>query len=138
MPVTEEPIIASEWTVHRTNNDLRSFRILLPDTSARAVVRLRALIPEFSERHPADILAVVRDSGVLDLGVITGRRAYQLRHLLADEGFQTEVADASFITYTAVNDSESYTKHIEERIENERFCLRLIAEGARTSTIAEG
>ncbi len=136
--MTEETIIASEWTVHRTYNDLRSFRILLPDASMRAIVRLRSLIPEFSERPPSDLLAEVRGTSSLDLGVINGSRAYNLWYLLTDEGFQTEVADASFISYSAVNDANGDMKQIEQRIENERFCLRLIAEGAKTSTIAEG
>lgn len=136
--MTDDTIIASEWTVHRTNNDLRSFRIMLPDASMRAIARLRALIPELSERHPSDILAEVRGTTRLDLGVIPGRDAHRLWHLLADEGFQAEVADASFISYSAVNDAHGYMKHIEQRTENEQFCLRFIAEGARTLTIAEG
>jgi hypothetical protein len=136
--MSDETIIAGEWTVHRTNNDLRSFRIMVPDASVRAIARLRALIPELGERHPADILAEVRGTNRLDLGVIPGRNAHRLRHLLADEGWQTEVADASFISYSPVNDTHGYMKHVEQRAENERFCLRLIAEGARTSTMAEG
>lgn len=136
--MNKEPINPSEWVIQRVNNDLQSFRILLENASLQRIARLRVLIPEFGARHPKDVLAEVRKTGMLDLGVIPGRRAFQLNHLLTEEGFHVQTEDASFISHAAINHAHGYMMHIESLADNERFCLDLIAAGASTTTIAEG
>lgn len=83
----------------------------------------------------SDMLAEVRKSGGIHLGILPGREAFKIERRLMSQGFAVEVTDASTVTmFPSVHGSGLI---IEDKREAQDFCLKLIQEGATVREVEE-
>jgi hypothetical protein len=94
---------------------------------------MRHLLPSLQSRSPVELLEAVRQTGVVDLGVISGRDAHRIVSILSQSASVLDVTDASFVTHFPRVDGSSLI--LEDDAEAEAFFLRLIELGAKVETI---
>ena len=126
---------ATQWIVSRHYHDCR--RVLVRPDGATSLTRwiadMRLLLPSLQSRSPAELLKTVRQTGVDDLGVISGRDAHRITSILSQTASVLDVTDASFVTHFPRVDGSGLI--IEDDAEAEAFCLRLIELGATVEYI---
>jgi hypothetical protein len=126
---------ATQWTVSRRYHDCRRVCVR-PDgttSSTRWIANIRHLLPSLQSRSPIELIEAVRQTGRIDLGVISGREAHQIATILRQSASVLDVTDASFITHFPRVDGSGLI--IEDDAEAEAFCLRLIELGAAVEDI---
>ena len=124
-----------DWVVSRHRHDLR--RVVIQRSEgvplSAWIARLKRHLARIQDRRPADLLAEVRRSGVIDLGILAGREARRIGERLRGQGFDVRVEDASFTSYLPMVAGAALL--IEDAKEAEAFCLELIEGGARVEEI---
>lgn len=133
-----EPINIEEWTVQRSRRDLARVWVLLGEASAAPwLAKLRRLLPELEGRSPVELLDEVRGSGRLDFGVVEGREAHAMGEKLRPAGYELVVEDVSRVDHLATQmvGGQLMAWIIEDNERSERFCLDLIARGARVEEV---
>lgn len=126
---------ATQWTVSRHYHDCRRVCVR-PDGSTsltRWIADMRRLLPSLQSRSPVELLQAVRQSGLIDLGVVSGREAHRLAITLSQSASVLDVTDASFVSHFPRVDGSGLI--IEDDAEAEAFCLRLIELGATVEDI---
>ena len=135
----EEPIDIEEWRVERTRRELARVWVVLGEGVAASswLAKLRRLLPELEGRRPVELLDEVRGSGRLDFGVVEGREAHAMGAKLRRAGYELVVENASRVDYFAIRsvDGELSGRMDDDEERNERFCLDLIARGARVEEV---
>lgn len=94
---------------------------------------MRHLLPSLQSRTPAELLEAVRQTGAIDLGVISGRDAHKIASILGASASVLDLTDASFVTHFPRVDGSGLI--IEDDAEAEAFCLWLIELGAKVEAI---
>lgn len=133
----DSPHDASDWVIHRTRHDKRHITVVLTaDESLSArIAELRRIYPTLKKRHPSDLLKDAKRTSTVDLGLFEGREAYALMQFLELEGFDVNIADASFTTHLPINRANGTALIVEDDEQAEAFCLQLIHDEASIEDI---
>lgn len=126
---------ATQWIVRRHYHDCRRFLVRPDGTTSltRWIADMRHLLPSLGSRSPAALLESVRQTGFVDLGVVSGRDARRITNILSQSASVLDVTDASFVTHFPRVDGCGLI--IEDDAEAEAFCLRLIELGATVQDV---
>ncbi|MEK7951704.1 hypothetical protein [Luteolibacter soli] len=135
----DEPIKIEEWSVRRFYHDRRRVAVLSGgEAPGPWLAKLRRVLPVLEGRSPAELLAEVRRSGRIELGMVDGREAWKMGEVLREAGYEVEVVDASRVGHLAIHHVGPHAPMalvMEDDEEAEAFCLDLIARGARVEEV---
>ncbi|TDU69407.1 hypothetical protein EI77_03060 [Prosthecobacter fusiformis] len=119
-----------DWVVSRIRHDYRRvfIRHSIDVAPSIWIRKLRNCKNICQLPDSARLLLEVRQKGGIDLGVISGRDAYKFTQTLEKAGFESQVEDASYISYFPEGPDGRIL--IEDEAVVQAFCLELIRLGA--------